>query len=63
MYRVKRWNHHCDEMTEEFVNVLEGIAVDGYGSVTWVPSVPCVNRDEVIPVLQAGPGGVRRFAP
>jgi hypothetical protein len=63
MYRFRRWNNDRDEMTEEFVDVLvsDGIAMDGYVSVTWVPSVPCVNRDEVIPVLQVGPRGIRRF--
>jgi hypothetical protein len=36
MYRVRRWNNDRDEMTEEFVDVLvlDGIAMDGYVSVT-----------------------------
>ena len=57
MYRVRRWNHDRDEMTEEFVEALERLAIDGYVSVTWV------QENEVLPVLTAGPGGVRRFAP
>jgi hypothetical protein len=56
MYRVRHWNHDRDEMTEEFVEALDR-AIDGYVSVTWV------HEDEVLPVLTAGPGGVRRFAP
>lgn len=36
MYRVRRWNHDRDEMIEVFVISLEGIAMDGYVSVTWV---------------------------
>jgi hypothetical protein len=32
MYRVRRWNHGRDEMTEKFVNVLDGISMDGYVS-------------------------------
>ena len=57
MYRVRRWNHDRDEMTEEFVEALDRIAIDGYVSVTWV------QENQVLPVLTAGPGGVRRFAP
>ena len=57
MYRVRRWNHDRDEMTEEFVEALNQIAIDGHVSVTRV------HEDEVLPVLTAGPGGVRRFAP
>jgi hypothetical protein len=57
MYRVRHWNHDRDEMTEGFVEALDRIAIDGYVSVTWV------HDDEVLPVLTAGPGGVRRFAP
>ena len=57
MYRVRRWNHDRDEMTEEFVEALDRIAIDGYVSVTWV------HQDEVLPVLTADPGGVRRFTP
>jgi hypothetical protein len=62
MYCVRRWNNDRDEMTEEFVDVLvlDRIAMDGYVSVTWDPSVWCV-QDEMIPVLEAGPGGVRIF--
>jgi hypothetical protein len=65
MYRVRRWNNDRDEMTEEFVDVLvlDGIAMDGYVSVTWVPSVSCVNQDEIISVLEAGPGGIRTTWP
>ena len=62
MYRVRRWNHDRDEMTEEFVDVLDGIAVDGYVSVDRVDSATWVHEDEFIPVLEAGSGGVRRFA-
>ncbi len=57
MYRVRHWNHDRDEMTEEFVEALDRIAIDGYVSVTWD------HEDKVLPVLTAGPGGVRRFAP
>ena len=57
MYQVRHWNHDRDEMTEEFVEALDRIAVDGYVSVTLVP------QDEVLPVLTAGLGGVRRFTP
>ena len=56
MYHVRRWNHDRDEMTEEFVDVLDGILVEGYVSVTWV------HEGAVIPVLEVGPGGLRRFA-
>jgi hypothetical protein len=56
MYRVRRWNHDRDEMTEEFVEALDRIAIDDYVSVTWV------HGDEVLPVLAADPGGARRFA-
>ena len=63
MYCVRRWNNDRDEMTEELVEVLvlDSIAMDGYVSVTWVPSVTSGNQDGVIPVLQAGPGGIRIF--
>ena len=57
MYRVRHWNHDRDEITEECVEALDRIAIDGYVSVTWV------HENEVLPVLTAGPGGVRRFAP
>ena len=57
MYWVRHWNHDRDEMIEEFVEALARIAIDGYVSVTWV------REDEVLPVLTAGPSGVRRFAP
>ena len=57
MYCVRRWNHDRDEMTEEFVEFLDDIAIDGYVSVTRV------HEGEVSPVLETGPGGVQRFAP
>ena len=57
MYRVRHWNHDRDEMTEEFVEALHRIAIDGYVSVTRV------DADEVLPVLTANPGGVQRVAP
>ena len=37
MYRVRRWDHDREEMTEEFVNVLDGIAVDGASPADVVP--------------------------
>jgi hypothetical protein len=30
---VRRWNHDRGEMTKEFFDVLDGIALDGYVSV------------------------------
>jgi hypothetical protein len=57
MYRVGHWNHDRDEMTEEFVESLDRIAIDGYVSVTWV------HENDVLPVLTADPSDVRRFAP
>ena len=63
MYRVRRWNHDRDEMTEEFVDVLDGIAVDGYVSVTWIHPLTWFDEGKGIPVLEAGPGCIRRFAP
>ena len=63
MYRVRRWNHDRDEMTEAFVDVLDGIVVDGYVSVTWIHPLTWFDEGKGIPVLEAGPGGVRRFGP
>ena len=63
MYRVRRWNHDRDEMTEEFVDVLDGIAVDGYVSVTWIHPLTWFDEGKGIPVLEAGRGGVLRFGP
>jgi len=63
MYRVRRWNHDRDEVTEELVNVLDGIAVDGYVSVTRIHPLTRFDEDEGIPVLEVSPSGVRRFAP
>jgi hypothetical protein len=63
MYRVRRWNHDRDEMTEKFVDVLDGISVDGYVSVTRIRPLTWFHEEQGIPVLEAGPGGVRRFEP
>ena len=43
MYWMRLWNHDRDEMTEEFVEALARIAIDGCVSVTWV------REDEVSP--------------
>jgi hypothetical protein len=62
MYRVRRWSHDRDVVTEEFVADLDGIVMEGYVSVAWVPSATWASDEQVIPVLEAGPGGVRRFS-
>jgi hypothetical protein len=45
MYRVRHWNHDRDEVTEEFVEALDKVAIDGCVSVTRV------HEDEVLPAL------------
>jgi hypothetical protein len=63
MYRVRRWNHDRDEMTEEFVGVLNRVVVDGCVLVTRIHPLAWFHEGKGIPVLEAGPGGVRRFGP
>ena len=63
MYRVRRWNHDREEMTEEFVNVLDGIAVDGYVSATRLHPRMWFHEGKGVRVLEAGPGCIRGFAP
>jgi hypothetical protein len=57
-YLVRRWLQSRDEMSEEWVDVLDGITLEGgYVSVVWV------HNGTTHPILETGPGGVRIFTP